>query len=52
MRAICAIIHHYQVIHLTIGILGNATFPTGSLLFLHDVKPWSIYLFSSAASEC
>jgi hypothetical protein len=27
------------------GILGNATFLTGSLLFLHDVKPWSIYLF-------
>jgi hypothetical protein len=50
MRALRALVRHYEWVHLGIGILGNLTFLAGTFLFLAKVEPLSLYLFIAGSA--
>ena len=39
----------YEWIHLIIGIIGNVLFFCGSIMFMFEIKPWSLYMFVSGS---
>jgi hypothetical protein len=50
MRALYALVRHYEWVHLGIGILGNLAFLAGSFLFMAKVEPLSLYLFVAGSA--
>jgi len=50
MKALRALVRHYEWVHLGIGSLGSFTFLAGSLLFLAKVEPLSLDLFVAGSA--
>jgi hypothetical protein len=41
-QAVKVIVHDYGWIHLSIGVMGNAAFFIGSILFLPQLEPYKV----------